>query len=312
MPTATSAPATELGDDRLLDGLGELSLYTPGQLRLLDGAPGDLTRTELLSASGDSMLLDVSEVQVRVDPRELLTSIVGSGERQVLAWRLQGRTGPWPERAAGSSDRFGDFTAGGDGSGPPALPAAEDVPADPGPPAAPCLAFVLADTDVVADGMWVAADRRDGQVVGYRAYADNGRLVEALLAELAGGADLAAIGPRPAYTRPFTRLVELERTAEERLARELSEARALEEQLAAELLADEERLAATGVRPDEARTRDLRRRLADAREGLRALLVDRDAAAEDLKARLVRANLAGFPVLVLAAWLLAAVLRRRG
>ncbi|MDF1800780.1 MAG: Gldg family protein [Planctomycetota bacterium] len=291
-----SAAASAFGDSRLLGGLGELGLFTPGELRPLADVdpPSGLEREPLLSSSGDSMLLDVSEVQVRVDPRELLASIVPGGDRQVLAWRVHGLS-PWPEilGAVGGGDRFQSFRAGSEGQ-----PEAEGTEADP-VASAPMTAIVLADVDLLADGLWISADERDGQVVGMRPYADNGPLIETLLAELAGGAELASVGPRARYTRPFSRFVELERSAEERLARELGAARALEAELQAALLASEEALTSSGVRPDPAAASALREDLAVARRDLRALTRDRDAEVQALKRRAVLWNVLGFPLFVL-------------
>jgi ABC-type uncharacterized transport system involved in gliding motility auxiliary subunit len=79
--------------------------------------------------------------------------------------------------------------------------------------------LIFSDTDMLSDRMWVQV----GQFMGQRIpqpFANNGDLVINALDNLSGGADLAGIRSRGRYSRPFTRVVNLQREADDRLRQE--------------------------------------------------------------------------------------------
>lgn len=80
----------------------------------------------------------------------------------------------------------------------------------------PIQVIVVADTDVLADRMWV--DRQDyfGQTVA-TPFAANGDMVVNMLDALGGSADLINLRSRGTYQRPFTRVDDLEKAASSRL-----------------------------------------------------------------------------------------------
>ena len=95
---------------------------------------------------------------------------------------------------------------------------------------------VVADTDVLADRLWVQVNDFLGQPV-YNAFASNGDFVYNAVDNLVGNADLIAVRTRASATRPFERVAALRRSAEQRyrsseqrLQQQLDE---LEQQLAA-------------------------------------------------------------------------------
>ena len=262
-------PRTALAQS-LLSGLQGLRLSSVGALEV---APADgLEARTLLTTSGDAMLLDVSQVQVVREPEGLMRDFVARGEPFVLGVDLVGM-------------------APSTGAGPEAT--------------APMRAIVLSDVDLTTDPLWVSVSDQPGNA--YQAIASNGPFFARVLAELAGGADLGlASSPRESarYLRPFTRLDALEKAAEERLARELSEARALEAELSAALLAAAEEF---DGRDDTLARGEIDRITAElklARQELVALERDRRAAVEALELRLTRMSALAFPLLYLLLGLL--------
>lgn len=95
---------------------------------------------------------------------------------------------------------------------------------------------LFADTDILDDRMWVQVDDFYGQLVA-RPWASNSDLIMNVLEKLGGSVDLINVRSRGTYNRPFDRVNELERAANERLRQE-------EEVLRQKLAETEERLMA--------------------------------------------------------------------
>ena len=80
----------------------------------------------------------------------------------------------------------------------------------------------FADTDVLSDRMWVQVTQFLGQRIP-QPFANNGDIVINAIENLSGGADLSSIRSRGRYSRPFTRVLDLQRQADDRLREEESE-----------------------------------------------------------------------------------------
>ena len=74
---------------------------------------------------------------------------------------------------------------------------------------------VVADTDLLADYLWVHAQEFFGQRL-VQAWASNGDLVLNALDNLAGSDDLISVRGRATFTRPFERVEQLRRAANDR------------------------------------------------------------------------------------------------
>ena len=74
---------------------------------------------------------------------------------------------------------------------------------------------VVADTDLLADYLWVHSQEFFGQRM-VQAWASNGDLVLNALDNLAGSDDLISVRGRATFTRPFERVDKLRRAAEDR------------------------------------------------------------------------------------------------
>ena len=102
--------------------------------------------------------------------------------------------------------------------------------------ARPLSLVVIADTDLLADYLWVHQQEFFGQRL-VQAWASNGDLVLNALDNLAGSDDLISVRGRATFTRPFERVEKLRRAADERF-------RDKEHELEQQLQATEQKLTA--------------------------------------------------------------------
>ena len=79
-----------------------------------------------------------------------------------------------------------------------------------------------ADSDVLSDRLWVQVSQFLGQRIP-QPFANNGDIVINTLDNLSGDADLSSIRSRGRYSRPFIRVLDLQRQADDRLREEEAE-----------------------------------------------------------------------------------------
>ena len=79
-----------------------------------------------------------------------------------------------------------------------------------------------ADSDVLTDRLWVQVSQFLGQRIP-QPFANNGDIVINTLDNLSGDADLSGIRSRGRYSRPFIRVLDLQRQADDRLREEEAE-----------------------------------------------------------------------------------------
>ncbi|MGD9597700.1 MAG: Gldg family protein [Steroidobacteraceae bacterium] len=194
--------------DVVANGLGNINIATAGHLDPVKGAT--TTFTPLLQSSTDAGLLPVGRFAMLLDPGTLQDGFKPTGQRYVFAARVTGNVktafpqGPGPLRES----------------------------------AKPLNLIVFADTDLLADYLWL----RDAPASFFgprakQAWAHNGDLVWNALDNLAGSNDLISVRGRASFTRPFERVEALRRDAEGRL-------RSKEQELEQQLSATEEKLSA--------------------------------------------------------------------
>jgi ABC-type uncharacterized transport system involved in gliding motility auxiliary subunit len=259
--------------------------------------PGSPVRFEpLLQSSTDAQLLPVARFRLLQDPGSLLDGFKPAGVRYTLAVRVSG-----PVHSA-----FPD--------GPPAgvtLPPGQlDLKAS--LPNRPLNLIVFADSDMLSDFLWVRLQNFFGQQLA-QAYASNGDAVQNALGNLSGSADLISVRGRATFTRPFERVEQLRRTANERFhakEQELEQQlRDTEEKLTALQAKGEKSPAALLVSPEqEQEIEHFRLEKLRIRKELRAVRAGLDADIKNLGTRLKLINIVGVPVLfalialALAAW----------
>jgi ABC-type uncharacterized transport system involved in gliding motility auxiliary subunit len=201
-------------DDVITAGLSNVNVATAGSLEPVKGA--SVKFEPLLRSSADAALMPVERFRMLFDPATLRDGFKPTGVRYTLAARVSGNV-----RSA-----FPD--------GPPAgvtLPVGVTALKA---SSQPLNLVVIADTDLLADYLWVHAQDFFGQRL-VQAWASNGDLVLNALDNLAGSADLISVRGRATFTRPFERVERLRRAADERF-------HAKEQELEQQLQATEQKL----------------------------------------------------------------------
>lgn len=231
------------GDDIITRRLENLNLSSVGALAPRDGAT---TRFEpLIQSSSDAMLMNASLLEDVLDPSVLFDEFVSANERYTIAARVSGViSSAFPEGRPVSQDAAADTseeeTEADDDSGEARIEKAssdsDTIEAHLSQTSGETNILLFADTDVLTDRLWVQVAQFMGQRIP-QPYANNGDFVINALDNLSGGADLVSIRSRGRYSRPFERVVKLQREADDRLRTEeaalLERLAETEEQLAA-------------------------------------------------------------------------------
>lgn len=203
-------------DDVITAGLSNVNVAVAGHLEPIKGAA--VKFEPLLESSTDAELLPVERFRMLFDPATLREGFKPTGVRYTIAARVTG-------------DAHTAFPAG--------APAGVTLPAGTAPLKAsvhPLSLVVVADTDLLADYLWVHQQDFFGQRLA-QAWASNGDLVLNALDNLAGSDDLISVRGRATFTRPFERVEKLRRAADDRF-------RDKEQELEHQLQATEQKLSA--------------------------------------------------------------------
>jgi ABC-type uncharacterized transport system involved in gliding motility auxiliary subunit len=172
--------------------------------------------------------------------------------------------------------------------------------------------LVFADTDMLSDRMWVQVGQFMGQRIP-RPFSNNGDMVINALDNLGGGADLSSIRGRGTYSRPFTRVIQLQRQADDRLRveeAELLDRLAEAEASLAELNQDENGELVGQVTPEiQAEVDRFNEQMLETRRSLREVQYQLTEDIEQLGAKLKLINTALIPVLLSLLALLLSYLR---
>ena len=233
------------GDDIITRRLENLNLSSVGALAPRDGAT---TRFEpLIQSSSDAMLMNASLLEDVLDPSVLFDEFVSANERYTIAARVSGViSSAFPEGRPVSKDAAADASeeeaeADDDNDSDEARiekanSDSDTMEAHLSQTSGETNILLFADTDVLTDRLWVQVAQFMGQRIP-QPYANNGDFVINALDNLSGGADLVSIRSRGRYSRPFERVVKLQREADDRLRTEeaalLERLAETEEQLAA-------------------------------------------------------------------------------
>jgi ABC-type uncharacterized transport system involved in gliding motility auxiliary subunit len=303
-------------DDIITSRLETINLSSAGAVAALEGAT--TTFEPLMRSSTNAMMMDKGLLENVMDPSILFDEFVSADESYVIAARVTGPVASAfpdgrPMPAAEASDDTAT-TAGTDDN--PAADTAADSDADtdtdsgePVQPVTPHLAnsvgpvniVVFADTDMLSDRMWVQVAQFLGQRIP-QPFANNGDLIINTLDNLSGGADLVSIRSRGRYSRPFTRVVNLQRAADDRLRveeSELTQRLADTEQKLAELNQDENGQVLGQITPEiQAEIDQFNAELVDTRRRLRDVQYQLTEDIEQLGTRLKAINTALVPVLL--------------
>jgi ABC-type uncharacterized transport system involved in gliding motility auxiliary subunit len=247
----------------------------------------------LLHSSADSELLPVMRLAFLPDSRSLLEDFKPTGERYVVAARIHGKLKSAYPKGAPEGAENGEHKAESAGDA--------DL-------------IVVADTDLLADPLWVRTQNVFGQHFA-TAWANNGDFVANAVDNLAGSGDLISIRGRQSFFRPFTKVDDLRRHANEQL-------RAKEKELDTELKETERKLSeleagrsSSGslvLTPEqEAELNRFQQERVRVRKELRDVRRSLDVEIEGLGTRLKVLNIALMPALLAIGAIVLAITRRR-
>jgi ABC-type uncharacterized transport system involved in gliding motility auxiliary subunit len=203
--------ASSLGKDVITARLNSINMATVGSLKQVPGSK--LKFEPLIHTSSQAGLMPVQRFAMMTDPASLRDGFKPTGEF-VVAARISGE----------AASAYANGPPAGVTAAPDALKASSK----------PLNVVVVADTDLLADFMWVQTRNFFGQTL-LQPFANNGELVWNAIDNLSGSADLISIRGRATYSRPFDRVDELRRTADSQL-------RAKEQELEQQLQQTEEKL----------------------------------------------------------------------
>lgn len=234
-------------DDIITRGLETINLSSAGAIAAIEGA---VTQFEpLLESSSNAMLMDSALLEDVMDPSVLFDEFESANESYVIGARVSGvidtafpdgRPARPEENESGAADNPAqpdedaatiDAEAVAQDADPDAAvdeaPAADEAPEESLPAhiarsEGPASLIVFADTDLLSDRLWVQVSQFLGQRIP-QPFASNGDLVINTLDNMSGGADLVSIRSRGRYSRPFTRVLDLQRAADDRLRQEEAE-----------------------------------------------------------------------------------------
>jgi len=311
------------GDDIITRRLENLNLSSVGALAPRDGAT---TRFEpLIQSSSDAMLMNASLLEDVLDPSVLFDEFVSANERYTIAARVSGViSSAFPEgrpvskdAAADASEEEAEADDGNDSEEARIEKANSDSATVEGHltrTSGETNILLFADTDVLTDRLWVQVAQFMGQRIP-QPYANNGDFVINALDNLSGGADLVSIRSRGRYSRPFERVVKLQREADDRLRTEeaalLERLAETEEQLAA-LNTDEGGQLLGQLTPEIQTEIDrFNAELLDTRRSLRDVQFQLTADIEALGSNLKWFNTAAIPMLLTVITLFMSLTRAR-
>jgi ABC-type uncharacterized transport system involved in gliding motility auxiliary subunit len=300
---------------------GQLEVMNLSSAGVLQQASGATTTFEpLIQTSTSTMLMGKGFFSEMGDPTLLLDEFVSEEQRRFLAARVSGRTRsafadglPVTAPAAPPVINLSDAANGAVELAPAAEPEVtltipenhlRESVGDIG-------VIIVADSDVLADRMWAQSQQVMGQRV-INAFASNGDFVINAMDNLSGSTALINIRSRGRYAKPFTRVIELQRAADERLRQE-------ETNLLQQLSETEQQLTAlnqnNGGTISAAQEAEIERFLElqlETRRALRNVQFQLNAEIDSLGTRLKFINTALIPaLLVIAALTLAWVRSRR-
>lgn len=260
-------------NDVITANLESINVSSAGYFQLAKDSSAQLT--PLLQSSEQAMTVPTERVRFVPDPSSLFEGYAPSGQRYVIAGRLEGKF----------------KTAFPDRKGPDHLAEAKESGQ----------ILLVADTDLLSNRLWVRVQDFFGQKM-MNAFANNGDLFINAVDNLSGSSDLISIRGRATSYRPFTTVEELKRAADDRF-------RSKEQELQRELSDTERKLSELqrGKSEDQAMVlspeqkgeleKFLKRKL-EIRKELREVRRRLDADIEALGSRLKFLNIALVPLLL--------------
>ena len=178
-------------EDIITSGLQSINFGFSGRIEVEDGAVAQVT--PLISSSDFAGTIPAASLGFMQDPNQLRDNFVPSGETYVLVARIQGEL----------PSAFGEGRPGQETDG-------QHLAISQGT----ANVVLFADTDILTDRLWAQVQNFFGQRLT-TAFASNGDLVVNALDNLTGSGELISVRGRQPFARPFTRVQELRREADD-------------------------------------------------------------------------------------------------
>ena len=206
-------------EDVISSELEVISVGVAGYLNKKEGS--SLEFTPVITSSDDASLIDATRFRFLPDLSQLSEGFEPSGEPYTLIARAKGKLDSafksgrplMSEAKAIDESKYGEHL--------------EKTKED-------ANLFIVADTDMLSDRMWVQVQEFFGQQI-FNAWANNGDLVINTADNLTGSSDLIGIRGRETSTRPFDRVNDLRLAADQQF-------RSTEQKLQAKLAETEQKL----------------------------------------------------------------------
>jgi ABC-type uncharacterized transport system involved in gliding motility auxiliary subunit len=210
--------------DIITNRLETVNFSSPGAISHLNGSTTIFE--PLVFSSTDAMLMDRSFVESVTDPSLLFDEFESEDRSFVIGARLTGVVqSAFPngkpdtiEEPNGSSESdLGEEALSETSDSEEAEASIEHIAGS----VSPVTIVAFADTDFLSDRLWVQVNQFFGQRIP-QPFANNGDIVINAMDNLSGGADLSSMRSRGRYSRPFSRVLDLQREADDRLREEES------------------------------------------------------------------------------------------
>lgn len=287
-------PETMNREDAVMAQISQMNFATAGILQNKEG--GALELVPLITTSEQSQMLDVAQFALMPDPKAMLRDFKPSGEKRIVAARLKLRDGAVMKTAFPDGKPAAPGPDGADKAPEAAADQVKEATAAPN-------IVIVSDVDMLTDRFWTREERLFGQSLGYSKIADNGDFVVNVLDNLSGSTDLISIRARGEYARPFTRVQDMLKSAEQRY---LSKQQELEKRLqdTEQKIGELQRKRPDGtdaiiLSPEQqAEIENFRKDMIDTRKALRTVQLDLRKDVERLGVRLKFLNIAVVPLVV--------------
>ena len=279
--------------DPVTGQLERIIVGAAGVLRKKDGATTEVQ--PLLTTTVKGSMIESSLISFVPDPKKLLAEYKPGDKALWLAVRITGKS----KSAFPDGPPKTDPSVEGDKNAPPATPlphvaeAAESIGV-----------IVAADCDMLSDQFWIRESRLGNLLLGYNEVSDNGAFTTGAVDNLSGSSDLMGLRARGKFARPFTRIQDLEREAQQRY-------HATEEELKRKLTETEQKInALQKQRPDAKNAKlvmtpeqqreidDFKQTMVKTRRDLRVVKFDLDKDTRSLQSRLMALNIGLMPAII--------------
>ncbi|MGA9333000.1 MAG: Gldg family protein [Rudaea sp.] len=173
-------------DDVVTANLASINVSTAGFFELAKDSKNKLV--PLIQTSSDSMVVPTQRVKFLPDPSQLLAGYQPTKQSYVIAGRLEGKfASAFPDRK--DAGHLAESAKPGE-------------------------IILVGDTDMLTDRLWVQIQPFFGQKL-MNAFANNGDFFINAVDNLTGSSDLISIRGRATSQRPFTRVEDMKRAAED-------------------------------------------------------------------------------------------------